>query len=285
MALPNDQKEVGKSLPKNKSADRYERVRLDRLIISDSNVRRRDIIADVDELARNIERHGLQQPIVVQRIGDKFEILIGQRRYLAARELGWRDIPARIIDEPLGEMEAKVASFSENALRRDLEPRDKADVCQYLYDRLGSVKGVAEHLGVSEPTVRKWLGYAAVPEALKTLVDEGSISRPQAERLWAGIPDEEKAVEIGRLIGEQKPPPKDQSRIITAAEELPDRSIPTILRRAEELKTKVEIHFILPEKWARAMANAAKRLEKDAGDIARDATIEWLDRYDFFAGP
>lgn len=262
----------------------YDSVPLDKLVISDSNVRRRAITADVDELARNIDMHGLQQPIVVWEEAGKFEILIGQRRYLAAKQLGWKDIPARILDEPLDEMEAKVASFSENTLRRDLEPRDKADVCQYLYDRLESVRAVAEHVGVSEPTVRKWLGYAAVPESLKTLVDEGGISRGQAQRLWAGVPDEAKAVEVARLITEKNPPSQDQSRIITAAEELPSRSIETIVERAEELKTLLDIHFILPEQWSRAMDMASKRLDREASDIARDATIEWLDRAGFFAG-
>lgn len=270
---------------KKKRADRYDTVALDKLVISDSNVRRHAITADVDELARNIDMHDLQQPIVVWEKDGKFEILIGQRRYLAAKQLGWKDIPARILDEPLDEMEAKVASFSENTLRRDLEPRDKADVCQYLYDNLGSsVRAVAEHVGVSEPTVRKWLGYAAVPEPLKVLVEEGGITRGQAQRLWAGVPDEAKAVEVGQLITEKKPPPQDQSRIITAAEELPSRSIETIIERAEELKTLVDIHFILPEQWSRAMDMASKRLDREASDIARDATIEWLDKAGFFAG-
>lgn len=276
--------EGGACLSRKKPEDSYGPVPLDQLIISGSNVRRSDIRADVDELAKNMAQHGLLQPIVVQEMGDKFEVLIGQRRYLAARELGWDAIPARIVAPPLDEMEIKVASFSENALRRDLEARDKAEVCQYLYDRLGSVSAVADHLGVSPPTVSKWLGYAAVPDSLKDLVSKGSITRPQAERLWAGVADEEKAVEIGRLIGEKNTTPQEQKLIITAAEELPDRSIPTIMRRSVALKDRHEIHFVLPEKWARTMANASKELGKDADDIALDATIDWLEQRDLQTG-
>jgi ParB family chromosome partitioning protein len=266
----------------NGSADRYETIPLDRLIISDSNVRRRDIVADVDELARSIQQHGLQQPIVVQEKGDRFEIIIGQRRYLAYRELGRHAIPAKILAKPLDEMQAKVASFSENVQRRELAPRDKADACQYLFERLGSVRAVAEHLGVTEPTVRKWLGYAAVPETLKELVEQEKISRTQAVRLWE-TQEEKKAVEIAELIGERKPPPEDQRRILTAAEEMPDRSVDVILRRAEQLRHETQITFILPEKWSRAIDSAAKQLDKEPSEIARDATIEWLQRYEFFA--
>ena len=274
---------AGEAETLNGSGDRYETVPLDRLIISDSNVRRRDIIADVDELARSIQEHGLQHPIVVQEKGDKFEIIIGQRRYLAYRELGRDAIPAKILAKPLDEMQAKVASFSENVQRRELAPRDKADACQYLLERLGSIRAVAEHLGVSEPTVRKWVGYAAVPETLKELVEQEKISRTQAVRLWETQQEEEKAVEIAQLIGERKPPRDEQRRILTAAEELPDRSVDVILRRAEELKHQTEITFILPEKWSRAIASAAEQLDKEPGEIARDATIEWLQRYEFFA--
>src|SRR5207244_5520739 len=103
-----------------------------------------------------IERHGLQQPIVVQRVpGGKYEILIGQRRYLAYKQLRRKKIRAKIIAtrDPLA---AKILSYSENVQRRDLAPRDKAEVCTYLLNELGSIRAVADEIGVSEQTVRKW---------------------------------------------------------------------------------------------------------------------------------
>ncbi len=254
-------------------------------MVSEYNVRKRDIIADVGDLARNIATVGLQQPIVVQPRGDKFEILIGQRRFLAVKQLRWRDIPARIVGEPMGELEAKATSFSENVQRRDLAPRDKADVCQYLYGRLGSVKAVAERIGVTEQTVRKWLGFAAVPSSLKELVDQGAISPNQASRLWGSVPDEKQAIRVGREIAKLKLTRPAQDRFLTAAEENPSRSVAAMSARAEELRKVKKITFILPDKWRRAIQDASKRLKKDANDIARDATIEWLERFDFFAGP
>lgn len=239
-------------------------------------MRQRDITADLDELAYSMETFGLQHPIVVQPKGNRFEILIGQRRYLAAKQLGWETIDAKIEEKKLGEFEAKVLSFSENVQRRDLSPRDKSDACSYLLQSLGTPQAVARHLGIKEPTVCKWLGYAAVPEGLKVLVDKGSIKAPLALRLAQYVPDEDKAVAIAERIVATKPPKEYRDRILASVEESPDKSVDAIFRRAEEKKYQKKITFILPEKWAVSMDRAAKKLQMTPGEIARDATIEWL---------
>lgn len=250
---------------------------LNKLVVSDSNVRKRDSIADVDELAQNMRLYGLQQPIVVQPMGDRFEILIGQRRFLAAKDLGWTEIDARVRTHPLSDFDARVVSFSENVQRRDLAPRDKADVCQMMLDKLGSPAAVAKQLGVTEPTVRKWLGFAAVPEELKVMVEAKQLSVPTAMRLFQSVADNEKAVAIATRMIEMKAPKSHQKRIIAETEEAPGRPINTIFRRAEEARHEKRIYIILPDKWALAMDRASERLQTDASDIARDAVIEWLE--------
>lgn len=254
----------------------FQLIPLNKLELGESNVRKRDITADLDGLAHSMETFGLQQPIVVQRREDKFEIIIGQRRYLAAKQLGWRQIPARVTKEKLNEVDAKVVSFSENVQRRDLSPRDKAETCMYLISKLGSPKAVAEHLGITEQTVRKWLDYSAVPEELKTLVEKRVISRPQATRLFQYIPDVNKAVDIAKRMRGMRAPRKHQDRIFDAIEEKPSRSVESVFIRAEERKREKIINFVLPERWAFAMDRAARLLGVSAEAIARDATIEWL---------
>lgn len=250
---------------------------LNQLEVSRSNVRQRERVADVDELARSMDVDGLLQPIVVQRNNGHYEIIIGQRRYLAARQLGWDEIPAYVRPERLDEFDAKIISFSENIQRRDLNPRDKADACTYLLGQLGSIAAVADRLAITEQTVRKWLGYAAVPEGLKALVDEKKISAPIALRLAEYIPNEAKAVQIAERIAELKPPARHRERILSAVEEAPDRSIDSIFRRAEEKRREKQVFFVLPEKWALAIERAEKSFGRTANDIARDATIRWLE--------
>jgi len=256
---------------------RYEELPLDELVISESNVRHRDITADIDELARSLATFGLKQPIVVQQKGNEYEIIIGQRRYLAAKQLGWQRIPAIIEITQLDEIQALAISFSENVQRRDLAPRDKADACVGLLQRFGTAKAVAEYIGTSEQTVRKWIGYAGVPEGLKALVETKAITVPEAIRVHQHVTDEDKAVAIARRMAEMKAPKTHRNRIIAAIEEAPERPVESIFRRAEETRHEKRITVILPEKWRLALDRAASRLDMNHNDIARDAVIELLE--------
>ena len=248
---------------------------LEKLDISDFNVRRREITADLDDLAESIATYGLYQPIVVTRKGDRFAVLIGQRRYLAAKQLGLDQIPALILTQTPERVQATVLSLSENVQRRDLSPRDKADACVYLREQLGTDRAVAEAIGVTPQTVRNWLGYAAVPEPIKELVHPGGLSANQATRIVHSIEDEETAIEIARRVSNTAIK-KDRDRILESAKELPGRSADTIFRRADQKKKEKRITFILPESSTLAMERAENELNTEASDIAMGATTGWL---------
>ena len=248
---------------------------LESLDISELNVRRREITADLDELAKSLDQFGLQQPIVVEPKGERFAIVVGQRRYLAAKQLGWDQMPALVLSQPLERVQATLFSFSENIQRRDLSARDKTDACLYLRGELGSVSAVATALGVTPQTVRKWLGFAAVPDAIMALVQPRGLTMPQAIRIAQHVDDVPTAIEIARIVAE-KPVKEDRDRVLESIEELPGRSIETIFRRAEEKRHQKEIHFILTESSAQAIDEAARDQLTEANEVAMSATIQWL---------
>ena len=258
------------------AAHTYQDIPLDQLEVAEANVRRRELAADIDQLAHSMATFGLQQPIVVQPKGNRYEILIGQRRFSAAKQLGWESLPAKVLTEALDPIEAKIVSFSENVQRRDLAPKDKADVCRYLLDRLGSVRRVAEHIGVSEATVRKWIGYAAVPETIKTMVAAGQLSVPTATRISQAVADDSQALAVAQRIAELAPPKPQRDRILDALEEAPERPVEVILERANDAKFTTEVIFVLPQRWAEAIGKAAEDAGLEPSDIAKTATIEWL---------
>ena len=82
------------------------------LIIGKGQVRVRDVGKDIDELADSIKKQGLLQPIVVCESDEpgKYEILTGQRRFLAHKVLQLEKITACILDEKVDEIEAKLIS-------------------------------------------------------------------------------------------------------------------------------------------------------------------------------
>lgn len=80
---------------------------------------------------------------------------------------------------------------------------------------------VADRVGVSEPTVRKWLGYAAVPQELMDLVASGRLTAPTVMRISEVVPDPKRALDIATRVAEMGPVKREHDRIVAAAEELP----------------------------------------------------------------
>ena len=249
---------------------------LEDLDTSEFNVRRREITADLDDLAKSMDSYGLYQPIVVTPKGDRFAVVVGQRRYLAAKQLGWDQMPALILTETPARVQATVLSLSENVQRRDLSrhatKRMRVCTCESSF---GTNRAVAEAIGVTPQTVRNWLGYAAVPEPIKEMVHTGGLTVQQATNITKSIDDEGTAIEIARRVADVVVK-DDRVRILESAKELPGRSVETILRRADQKKILKEITFVLPESSALAMERAEGDLETEASDIAMGATTEWL---------
>src|SRR5262245_57228077 len=120
-------------------------VKLDDLVISKGQVRLSGVGEEIEELAASINKIGLLEPIVVCPAEKKgqFEILTGQRRFLAHRMLKKDTILACILDKRVDETTAKVISVTENLVRKDLNRRDLITACTALYKLYGSVKDVA----------------------------------------------------------------------------------------------------------------------------------------------
>lgn len=240
------------------------------------NVRRRDITADLTELADSLRTYGLQQPIVVMPTGDRFSVVIGQRRYLAAKLLDWPTIAALILDESVDAAKATLLSFSENIQRRDLSPRDKASACSSLMESMGSVEEVAHALCISPSTVRRWLGYAGVPETVKEFVRPNALTVSQAIQIWNAIDDEKVAVAVAERVANE-PIKENRTRILSSAKQLPDRSANAIFRRAEELAEIINIQFDLTIAESQAMEEATQEAEMPADDLAKSVTVDWLE--------
>lgn len=254
---------------------------LEAISIGEWNVRHGDITIGLDDLAASLDKYGQLQPILVYEKDGRYEIVVGQRRYLAAKLLKWPNITAIILPSGISRREATILSFIENAQRVELTPKDKEEACKFLLGELGSVSAVARELGFSEVTVRKWLRFATVPDKLKEMVRPGGITRDQAIRLSHNIVNEEKAVEIAKRMSEIKPSKEERERILQAAEETPTSSIDSIFTLAEDMKDQKEIHFILVSRDKERMEEAETKFERDANELAREATVEWLKHQDY----
>ena len=255
----------------------YQSIPLDKLFVSDSNIRRRDRRADIDQLARNIETVGLLHPIVVRPAGERYEILIGQRRFEAFKFLDRDTIPARIVHTDLNEFDVLALSFSENVHRKDLEAPDKAIACVYLRDKLGSIQEAARFLGVTPQAVRNWIDYAGVPLPIQEMVQDGRLKKGAATSIWFASKDNpDHAQRIAELVAAKNPAPKQRRRLITAFAEDPSRTPEEVETRALQLQFPVVVEIEFPPNVARALNDASRLEGKDIEDIILEATVAWL---------
>ena len=249
---------------------------IDQIDIGEGNVRRRKLSKGLDELKRSLQLIGLQQPVLVFKKNDRYKLIIGQRRFIAASQLGWKRIPA-LVRSPANLTEAKIISLSENIHRVRLSPRDMTEVCTYLFDELDSAKAVADALGVTQATVNKYLSYDRLAsEPIKKLVDEKKITVPDATKVVAQLwPDKEKAVKIAQKMAEMTRPEKE--RVFDTVRQMPEESAEEIIKKAEEAAVQREIVIHLSEEYASGLNKASKDLNVEPEDVAKGILVEWLE--------
>ncbi len=152
-------------------------IAIDDIDVSHENVRKDLADGEIDggivELANAIRRQGLLSPITVYAKADgRYALVVGQRRFLAAKQLRWKSIPA-IVRDRMASGDAIAVSLVENVHRADMNPRDKAVAFQALLDRLGSLQAVHAETGVGIPTIKKYIQLFNLAPALQQKLAAG----------------------------------------------------------------------------------------------------------------
>jgi ParB family transcriptional regulator, chromosome partitioning protein len=173
------------------------------LIDSEPQVRERFREESLEELMSQIKRHGLLQPIVLRRVGNRFKVVFGGRRLLASKRAGCRTIPARIIETDLSEGDAVLQQLIENC-HEDLTPLEWAKgIARAMEAKKMTARQAAAEVGFSETRVSNSLALLKLPEWIQKLVEEGRIACSAASRL-ARIEDTEKQAEHARQLADGK---------------------------------------------------------------------------------
>ena len=252
--------------------------------VSERNVRKTDINEGIDALAENINRYGLLQPVVVLQQGDKFDLIIGQRRLLAIRKLGWEKIPATVLGD-IDPVKSTILSISENIHRRELPYRDMVEACDVLFDRYQDVGLIARELGVHVSTVQRYLSHRIVPEPIKEMVEAGKINRDDALRVTtATMPsildgNIEKTVRIAEEISKMSKPEKE--RTLEIVQEEPNETVDWVVKKAKKPPKSFKITIELPSEYKEKLDSASKTLDLHVSDVVKQAIIQWLKAMNF----
>ncbi len=153
------------------------------------------------ELAESIRKNGVLQPVVVRRAGERYQLVIGERRLRASKMAGRTTIPA--IVREIGDGDSLKFALLENLQREDLTPVEEARGYAALRDEFGlSVKDVAGILGKDRSTVANTLRLLKLPARVIELLEQGRLMAGHARAILS-IEGEERQVEWAERAASQ----------------------------------------------------------------------------------
>jgi ParB family chromosome partitioning protein len=204
-------------------------------------------------LAASMRQVGVLQPVVVRSKEDgRFELVLGERRWRAARRAGLANVPALVVEtDDRGALQRAVV---ENIHRQDLNPLEEAAAYQQLIEEGGLThEQLAEQLGLSRPSISNTLRLLDLPPSVQRMVMEGKLSagharallplaeNPLLERVAARVAGEglsvRQAEELSRrysIEGKAATSPGGKRRLPAGMAELSERL-------SEELNTRVTV--------------------------------------------
>jgi ParB family chromosome partitioning protein len=153
----------------------------------------------LEELKASIEQVGLLQPIVVREVGrDRFELVMGERRWRAAMALGTDTIPAIIRDTRDNEMLRD--ALLENIHRAELNPLEEAAAYQQLLEEFGAThEDLAKRIGRSRPQISNTIRLLNLPPGVQRRVAAGVLSAGHARALL-GLTDPDRQEDLAKRI-------------------------------------------------------------------------------------
>ena len=220
------------------------------------------------ELAQSIRTNGIVQPLVVRRMGDRYQLVAGERRWRAAKLAEIRDLPVVIRDIPDDRL--LEISLIENIQREDLNPIETAHAFARLGEELQlSPEQIGLRTGKDRSTIANFLRLLQLPEDLQQLVAERRLSAGHA-RCLLPLPTvalqrevAEKAVAQGwsvrqterttqKMMADRQPKHVDEVQVdpnVKAAIQEMERALGTRVRILEKAKKggKIEIEYYSSE--------------------------------------
>lgn len=196
------------------------------------------------ELADSIRKYGVLQPLIVEKNGDLYRIVAGERRWRAAKLAGLDEVPVIIKD--LGSSEAAEIALIENLQREDLNPVEEAFAYRALIEEFGlRQEDVAEKVSKNRATVTNSLRLLKLGDEILAKLSDGSISAGHARAILSLEDEGKRRLLCDRII--------EEGLSVRTAEKLAKNPALLENRKAEKVK---------PDEYMKA---AGKTLTKSLG--------------------
>jgi ParB family chromosome partitioning protein len=199
-------------------------------------------LGNIEELMASIKEKGILQPIIIREKNDRYEIIAGERRFIAAKNVGLKDIPC--IEMNVSDNEAMELALIENLQRKDLGVFEEADGLNALAEMYGySHKQISEKIGKARSTITEILSISKIPKQIRNMCEEFSI---KSRGTIIEIAKQENENDMYRLITEikkrelKREDTRDLSKLIKGKEKKIDKYVYKYEEKDKSFKLKIE---------------------------------------------
>ncbi len=197
------------------------------------------IRSGINDLSRSIKEKGLLHPLIVRQVRNEgfYQIIAGNRRYVACKVLGWRKIPCNIIEVD-NDKEAFEISLIENIQRRTLNPIEEAHAFRiYVSDfGWGGISDLANKIGKSTSYVDRRLQLLDLPNSILEKISSSVLNVTAAEELIP-VHDKKKQSELANLVSNRRLSVKEVRKLIRTHED----SVYTFSSNEELMKVQEDL--------------------------------------------
>lgn len=176
--------------------------------------------SEISALAESLKEHDMIQPVVVRKIGDRYQLISGERRLRAATQAGWAQVPARV-READDRLVAELA-IVENLQRKDLNPIEKALSFQrYIHEHGCTQENLAARIKVDRSTVANLMRLLELPQHVQDAISKRSITAGHARALLP-LGDEQQQIEFCNRIRREVLSVRDTEQLVQETIRLED---------------------------------------------------------------
>jgi ParB family transcriptional regulator, chromosome partitioning protein len=208
--------------------------------------------AKLAELTESIKAQGVLQPVLVRKDGQGYKLIAGERRWRAAQAAGLKEVPALVRE--VTEAQAFELALVENLQRTDLNPIEEAEGYHRLQDEFGlTQEQISQRVGKERSTVANSLRLLALPNDVKGLVADGSLSMGHARALL-GVPRLPELQALAAQVASQKLSVRDTEKLVQQRRThkkdggRPPKQSPQVKALIEELQRRLGTKVRLTEK-------------------------------------
>lgn len=274
-------------------------VELSKLFVGKTNVRKSP--GDVGDLVDSVKEKGLLEPVLVRPIGGRYDLVVGSRRFEAAKIAGLKRIPA--IVRPMTDEEAIVVSLVENIQRRDIEPEEEYDAIAALRKvnprAYGSPEQLAKALGKSRRYVEDRINAVEAVRSIRKeskadiTVKQAPLPRERKEGVLPvrhatflhraeeaptvqELPKKERATQLRELAETIAPlPTPEAENVVSHFVMAPQRPVEDIKKEVSYLHA-VKLEILLDPRVADGLRRAAEERNTTMEAVATLAIHSWL---------